>query len=258
LKVRLARWAGPEAAARVCWALALGAVALAFPGAERSGAFMARPVMLVSVAGLSVLFLFAGGRAVTRRRFDSALLHLGCAFILAGWLCGRHAERAATDGRPATGAMVLVDGETSDRLEEWDAREKAYVPVARLPFSVKLERFFVERYARNDDDREAGRDAPVKEYRSRVTITEPGKTPYVANVRVNHPVSVRGYHIYQMSWGQGSDRLGRPLVYTVLQFIRDPGLPLVYAGFAVLLAGVLLFAARVFKVGTARAEGGAA
>jgi len=80
-----------------------------------------------------------------------------------------------------------------------------------------------------------------------VTITEPGKPPYVANVRVNHPAFVQGYHIYQLSWGQSADRLGRPVVYTVLQFIRDPGLPLVYAGFVALFAGVLLFAVRVFR-----------
>lgn len=255
MRAFLNKWSGPGPAAWLCWALSLGAVRLAFLGAERAGAFMGHPAVLGAVALLALAFLFTGGRAAGRRRLVSALLHVGCACILAGWLLGRYTERAATPARPATGAMAMVDGEESDRL--WTGRTLE-TDAGRIPFSVKLERFFVERYERNGDDREAGRDAPVREYRSRVTITEPGKPPYVANVRVNHPVYVRGYHIYQMSWGHSTDRLGRPLVYTVLQFIRDPGLPLVYAGFGVLAAGALLFAVRVFRAGAPGAGGGAA
>ena len=141
--------------------------------------------------------------------------------------------------------MAMADGEVSDTL--WEGPNLTNY-VGRVPFSVRLERFFVERYDRNEQDRDAGRDAPVREYRSRVTINEPGKAPYVRNIRVNHPAYVQGYHIYQMSWGQGADRYGRPVEYTVLQFIRDPGLPLVYAGFVVLFAGVLAFAVRIFRM----------
>jgi len=251
LNLFLNRVAGLGGAAWLCWLLALGAVALAFPGPERSGAFMACTLMQLLSAGLALLLLFNGLRAAGRRRFDSALLHLGCACVLAGWLAGQHAVRTATLDRPASGAMVMVDGDTSDKL--WDGPYLTNF-VGRVPFSVKLEKFFVERYERNALDRDAGRDAPVREYRSRVTIAEPGKPPYVANVRVNHPAYVRGFHIYQMSWGENADQFGRPVVYTVLQFIRDPGLPLVYAGFVVLFAGVLLFAARIFRAKTPHGE----
>jgi len=51
-----------------------------------------------------------------------------------------------------------------------------------------------------------------------------------------------------MSWGHSMDQLGRPVVYTVLQFIRDPGLKLVYAGFTLLLAGILIYAWRIFRI----------
>lgn len=238
------RVTGPGAAACLCWALSLGAVALAFPGPERSGAFMARPAMLGFTAVLAASLLFNGLRAMTRRRFDSALLHTGCACVMAGWLAGQVAVRTATLEKPATGAMAMSDGDVSDKLWEGNNLDRF---IGRVPFTVKLEKFFVERYERNEHDLDMGRDAPVREYRSRVTITEPGQPPYVANVRVNHPVFVQGYYIYQMSWGQSNDVYGRPVTYTVLQFIRDPGLPAVYAGFAVLFAGLLLFAARVFR-----------
>lgn len=236
---------GLGGAAWLCWILALGSVALAFPGPERSGALMARPAVQGLMAGVAVLLAFNGVRALKRKRPDSVLLHLGCACVLAGWLAGRYAERTATPDKPAIGAMAMIDGDESDKL--WEGAQLTRY-AGRLPFRVKLEKFFVEYYDANARDRDAGRMPPVREYRSRVTVTEPGKPPYVANVRVNHPVKVRGYHIYQMSWGQSQDMAGRPVTYTVLQFIRDPGLPVVYTGFAVLFAGVLLFAARVFRV----------
>jgi hypothetical protein len=240
----LNRATGPGAAAWLCWALSLGAVALAFPGPERSGALMSHPAMLGVTAVLAAALLFNGVRAVSRRRFDSALLHLGCACVTAGWLAGQFAVRAATPEKPAIGAMAMVAGDVSDKLWQGSNLDKF---AGKVPFTVKLENFFVERYERNARDRDAGSDAPVREYRSRVTVTEPGKPPYVANVRVNHPVPVLGYRIYQMSWGQSNDVYGQPVTYTVLQFIRDPGLPAVYAGFVVLFAGIFLFAVRVFR-----------
>lgn len=245
-------------AAWLCAALAVGSVALAFLGPERSGALMSRPPLLAFTAVLACGLTAAGVRAASRRRFDSALLHLGCACVMAGWLVGRIAIRTATPDRPAGGAMALVAGNQTDAL--CDGEELNNV-VGRVPFTVRLERFLIDRYPPSEGDRDEGRMPPVKEYRSRVTITEPGEAPYVRNIRVNHPAYVRGYHIYQMSWGESRDRFGRPMLdgegraelYTVLQFVRDPGLPAVYAGFAVLFAGALLFACRLLRRGPGEA-----
>ncbi len=242
------KWLNLGVAVAACGALACVSVGLAFFGAETAGAWMARPPLLFATAVLACALAVCGVRAAGKRRFDSALVHLGCACVMAGWLAGRIVEREATPEHPVTGSMALADGDASDKL--WDG---AYLTnyVGRLPFSVKLEHFFIERYDRNDLDLDAGREAPVREYRSRITVTESGRSPYVVNVRVNHPVGVGDYLIYQMSWGQSTDIYGRPVTYTVLQFIRDPGLPVVYTGFAVLFAGLLLFAVRVFRTGEA-------
>lgn len=228
----------------LCWILALSAVALAFLGPDRAGALMGRFIMQLFMASVAVLLAINGLRVLKRKRFDSALSHLGCACVLAGWLIGCHAERTTRPENPVTGAMAMIDGDESDKL--WEGAQLTRY-VGRLPFRVKLEKFMVEYYDATDKDRDAGRMPPVREYRSRVTLTEPGTSPYVANVRVNHPVKACGYHIYQMSWGQSQDTNGRPVTYTVLQFIRDPGLSVVYAGFIVLFAGILLFAVRVFR-----------
>ena len=210
--------------------------------------------MQAAVTALTVAVGYSGVRAVKRKRFDSAALHLGCACVMAGWLWGQHTIRSATAENPAQGSMALVDGDVSDTL--WSGPYLTNY-VGRVPFSIKLEKFIIEHYGQNGFDRDAGRMAPIREYRSRVTVSEPGKAPYVANIRVNRPLRVRGYRIYQMSWGNTVDRFRRPLVYTVLQFIRDPGVPLVYAGFAILFTGVLLFTIRVFRSGREAGEGAA-
>jgi len=228
----------------MCGVLAAGSLALAFLGPERSGQLMSRPPLLAATALLACGLAFSGVRAVARRRYDSALLHLGCACVMAGWLAGRVAVLTSSESRPVVGSMAMVDGDVSDRLYDGPYLTNY---VGKVPFSVKLEHFFIEHYRSSQSDRDAGRMPPVKEYRSRVTLTEPGQAPRVANVRVNHPAYIKGYHIYQLSWGQSTDRFGRPVIYTVLQFIRDPGLGVVYAGFVMLFAGLLLFAWRVLR-----------
>lgn len=235
------RVTGSGAAAYLCWILALGAVALAFPGPEHSGAFMSYPAVLVVTAILSAVLFFNGLRAGSRRRFDSVFLHIGCACVLAGWLVGKVAVRTSSQERPASGYMSLVDGYVSNEL----SNEQQVI--GKLPFSIGLMKFTIERYEPSQSDRDAKCLPPVREYSSRVIVTEPSQQPYVANVRVNHPIFVKGYYIYQMSWGQNNDAEGRPVTYTVLQFIRDPGLPLVYVGFISLFIGVLLFAGRIFR-----------
>jgi hypothetical protein len=210
-------------------------------GPTAAGDWMSKLPNLVGVAVLALVLVVTGTRAVFRRRYHSALFHCGLAVILIGWLTGQVAVRTASTENPITGLMALIDGDRSDKLYKGSRLEEF---AGRVPFTVQLEKFTVERYPSRDDRYEA----PVREYRSRVTIQEAGKSPRLEDVRVNHPVYVQGFYIYQMSWGQTRDDWGRPVTYTVLQFIRDPGLTVVYAGFVLLFAGALWFAANCFRL----------
>jgi hypothetical protein len=246
----LDRWLSPGVAAWICGALSLGSVALAFLGPARSGAFMSQLPLLAFTALLACGLGVSGARAVSRRRFDSALLHLGCACILAGWLAGRLVQRFSSPEHPSEGYMSLVDGYVSSELSDGQRM------IGEVPFTVRLMKFTIDRYEPSAEDRDEGRMPPVKEYCSLVLISEPGKPPYARKIRVNHPARVAGYHIYQNSFRETFDELNRPVSVTTLQFIRDPGLPAVYAGFCVLLAGVLAFAARVLRGSSGRAPAG--
>lgn len=74
---------------------------------------------------------------------------------------------------------------------------------------------------------------PVRLYRSRVTVWESGReTP--AEILVNHPLRVGGYHLYQQSWGE------HPARFTVLLAVSDSGLGVTYAGFILLASGSML------------------
>lgn len=224
----------------LCLFLAAASVCAAFIGDKASSRLMSHPVALTAVLLFMHGLLFSGFRSLKRKRFDSALLHLGAACILAGWVIGQFAIRRATPEHPVKGSMALVDGDISDRLY---AGATLTEEVGRVPFSIRLLRFSVERYG----DAEQANQMPIREYCSRVEIREPGKTPRVAEIRVNQPAYVAGYHIYQMSWGETKDYDGRPVTYTVLTFIRDPGLLVVYAGYIILMLGVTAFMLRLFR-----------
>jgi len=198
---------------------------------------MGRVPCLIATLVLAIGITVSGIRAVFRKRFDSALIHLGCACVMAGWLMGQYAIRTTSKERPITGAMAMIDGDRMNTL--WTGRTLTEY-AGKVPFTVCLEKFTVERYE----------NGMPREYRSHITILEQGKEPRVEHVRVNHPVYIHGYHIYQMSWGESTDHFGRPVTYTVLQFIRDPGLPVVYTGFVILVIGTLWFAARFFTRST--------
>lgn len=97
-------------------------------------------------------------------------------------------------------------------------------------------------------------EPPVKDYFSDVDILENGQVVRQATIEVNHPLHHNGYHLYQSSWDEENH------AYTVLSVVSDRGLYAVYAGFALMLAGVfwvcwIMPMVRYVRAGRSAAEG---
>ncbi len=257
---------GPVVAAVFCLLLSGGSIFLAFKGSQSSCVLMSTPPALGFSALVLLLLAVRGVLTLFRRRFDSAILHLGCALVVAGWLWGVVESRRVAAARPDHSAMMNMlhsNGETgktraplsgSMALAEGDVMnslwEGTYLDqfVGKLDFSVKLDRFAIEYYEGSEHDRMQGRMPPIKEYCSRVIVSEPGKDTFTRDIRVNQPVRIGDYLVYQMSWGQSTNRQNQPVTYTVLKFVRDPGLRIVYAGFTMLFIGIVLFTGKVIRM----------
>lgn len=76
--------------------------------------------------------------------------------------------------------------------------------------------------------------APIKAFRSHVEFLPEGAPPVSGTVAVNGPFSYGGYTFYQSGY-----RPEQP-DWTALQVVRDPGVPLVYAGFLLMIAGLFV------------------
>ena len=91
---------------------------------------------------------------------------------------------------------------------------------------------------------------PIKAFRSTITILEAGHPVRERTVAVNAPSSYKHYTFYQSGYNPADPS------WTSLQVVRDPGVPVVYTGFALLIVG--LFAVFYLYGRNGAAEGPAA
>jgi cytochrome c-type biogenesis protein CcsB len=112
------------------------------------------------------------------------------------------------------GAAATFFFKQEAQLEIWEGQTNT-----QLPFAVKLEKFTVSRYP--------GTQMPSN-FRSDVQVD--GKP---AAVWMNHPLEHGGWRLFQSSY-----RLERGRSATVLSASRDPGQPIVFFGYGMLVAGM--------------------
>ena len=74
-------------------------------------------------------------------------------------------------------------------------------------------------------------------HRENLLSEEPGGTAATQEIRVNAPGRVGPYRLYQLSY---DETRGAASEHSVIEVVRDRGLPVVYAGMFLLLAGALL------------------
>jgi len=75
---------------------------------------------------------------------------------------------------------------------------------------------------------------PIKNFRSTVSFVEADKVVQTRTVQVNQPLSYKGYTLYQSGYNP------EDLSWSTLEVVRDPGVAVVYAGFALLMVGLLI------------------
>ncbi len=102
------------------------------------------------------------------------------------------------------------------------------------PLPIKFR--FIPGHAGADMGRGAG---PIKAFRSTVEVLENDVVARRAEITVNKPLSYRGFTFYQSGYNE------RDLTWTSLQVVRDPGVPIVYAGFLLMMVGLTV----VFCIG---------
>ncbi len=145
-------------------------------------------------------------------------------------------------------ALHIVAHDGTDTAEAWlTLREAVALPLGgnpkdpvvveyrpalhKLPFSVKLLDFRKIDYPGIE---------MAAAFESDVELTDPGRGVILKRkISMNNPLKYRGYSLFQSSYVAG------PVETTVLSVRNDPGTPLVYAGFLIVLAGIVtLFTSR--------------
>lgn len=115
------------------------------------------------------------------------------------------------------GFLSISEGETKDNFLVGERPQK-------LDFEVFLKDFTVEWY----------QPKMVKDFRSTIKIIEAGKEVLTKTIRVNSPFKYKGYTLYQASYDPDQPQ------WTVLEVVKDPGVPLVFIGFIFLNLGLLI------------------
>lgn len=206
----VSRWAGVG----TLLALAGVSVVLAF---ESQRGMLQTAGCRAGAWGLLVIFAVLTVWALWRRRWVSALFHSGALAVVVGG--------ALTAGYAKQWELWLVDS-----------------PIAPVEYRqrmiqgerVALERFEVEAYP----------NGQPKQYRTTLRFPEGAR-----EISVNKPLRRNGLTYYQMSYAQGQDPYGEPVWQTMILVRQDPGWPVVFAGYALLVAAAVAMALREEGVG---------
>jgi len=143
----------------------------------------------------------------------------------------------------AEGQLALWEGETGNRIVNSD-RQGRVIDEATLPFSVRLMQFRVDHYP--------GTMRPSG-FRSEVLVIEPDGKIYPASIWMNHELEVHGWRLFQSSYRQEGGRQA-----TFLSVSKDPGQPIVFVGYGLLVLGMCIVLGTRISQARARAERDAA
>jgi len=168
------------------------------------------------------------------------------------WVLPRGAQPGSEDAlRIKVQHRVLdfaVDMETRDVLNRSDQPNNPAIKVEMLHAGVTNSTWLFAKYP--DFNMHADQRLPyqlayavhvqhpnppqVKDYKSSLQILEGQTVVKEKTIEVNSPLSYKGYRLYQSGYNPQDHK------WTSLLVVRDPGVPLVYAGFAFMIIGLVV------------------
>ena len=201
--------------------LAAGTIVESLHGAEAARAAVYATwwfYALLAVLALNVLASIATLWPWGAQRTGYLMTHAALVLILLG---------AAASWLFKVDARVAIwEGDARNIIALAPERPGAPEKTLELPFRIRLESFEIDYYQ--------GTRRPAM-FRSRVVVedTAHGRS-LPAVIQMNQGLAYGGYHFYQSSYRQTPER-----DMTILSVSRDPGMWIAFAGYALLLAGMI-------------------
>ncbi len=159
----------------------------------------------------SIIALFPWGK----QRIGFLTTHTALLVILAGAMVSYFFK--------VEGQILLWEGESGHEIVNHD-RQGRITDRTSLPFIIKLDDFRIDHYP--------GTMRPAN-FRSDVQVIDPAGAPFKAAIWMNHELEYRGWRFFQSSYRQESGREA-----TILSVSKDPGQPIVFLGYGLLVLGM--------------------
>ena len=196
--------------------LSLGTILESLRGAEAGRLLYYSPFFLALEGLFALNVVLALWERWPRNRFRIGFLitHASLVLILGGAL--------VTFTMSVEGNLPLWEGQVAKHFLRGTG---PHTVQEHLPFSLRLDSFEIDRYP--------GTMMPAM-FRSRVTVEDAGAS-HGAVIEMNRPMSYRGYRFFQSSY-----RMEEGREMSILSVSRDPGQPLVFLGYGLLVLGMLV------------------
>ena len=202
----------------LCVILAAGTIVESLEGREAAQRVYAAPwfYALLGLFATNLLAALVERWPRNRWRVGFALTHSAMLLVLAG--------AAMTLVFKIEGRLPIWEGEASNLVYR-DAAGEELEPL-ELPFRVRLDAFEI--------DTHPGTRRPAM-FRSRVVVLDAEGAQHPGVIEMNRPLTHGGYSFFQSSYQiQG----GREM--TILSVSRDPGEAIVFIGYTLLVAGMIV------------------
>ncbi|HET9951319.1 MAG TPA: cytochrome c biogenesis protein CcsA [Candidatus Eisenbacteria bacterium] len=215
-------------------ALSFGTILESLHGTEAARAVYYAPWFFALEGLFAINIIGAIWERFPRNRYRIGFLitHASMLFILGGAL--------ATAAYTIEGRLPLWEGESANRILRAGPHgtETDYA----IPFSVRLDAFEMDLYP--------GTQRPAM-FRSRVTVRDAAGAEHPAVIEMNRPLSFGGYSFFQSSYDMHD---GREM--SILSVSKDPGQPIVFVGYTLLVLGMLIvLVTRIFQTRAAGVTG---